>query len=148
MQRARGGDLLLHGVRAAAAAVPADHGRVGCLSVAYDSEVAEEKAQVALEQQATQLLGDRSAAEEVADMIERSQQSGGTWWKTTVSVVGVLVGVTGLMGALQAALNSVWEVKPDPDRSALKYLLRNARSRSRWWWASGSCCWSRSLRPA
>lgn len=94
------------------------------LSVAYDSQVAEEKAADALEQQATQLLGDRSAAKEVGDMIQRSHQSPGTWWKTAVSIVGVLVGVGGFMGALQTALNNVWDVKPDPERSFLRYLLK------------------------
>ncbi|TWT96054.1 hypothetical protein Pla108_31360 [Botrimarina colliarenosi] len=94
------------------------------LSVAYDSQEAEEKAQDALEQQTAQLVGDLSAADAINDMIRRSRHDPDSWWKTAISVVGVLIAVTGLMGALQRSLNRVWQVRPDPDRSAVRYLFR------------------------
>ncbi len=93
------------------------------LSVAYDSQLAEQKAGGILEQQAAQLIGDESAVEGIAAMIERSSRAKGVWWKATLSIAGVLLGATGLMGALQNALNLVWGVQPDPDRSRVKYLL-------------------------
>lgn len=93
------------------------------LSFAYDSQVAEEKAGGVLEEQAAQLIGDEAAVEGIAAMIERSSRAPGTWWKATLSVFGVLLGATGLMGAMQTALNLVWGVQPDPDRSQIKHLL-------------------------
>ncbi|QDV73013.1 YihY/virulence factor BrkB family protein [Botrimarina mediterranea] len=94
------------------------------LSLAYDSQVAEEKAGEVLEEQATQLIGDEAAVDSIAAMIQRSRQTEGAWWKVTLSVAGVLLAVTGLMGALQTALNVVWAVRPDPDRSQVRYLVR------------------------
>ena len=93
------------------------------LSVAYESQVAEEKAEQVLEEQAAQLIGDEAAVDEIAAMIARSHHATGTWWKVSVSIAGVLLAVTGLMGALQSALNIVWSVKPDPDRSRVRYFF-------------------------
>ncbi|TWT88603.1 hypothetical protein Mal64_20880 [Pseudobythopirellula maris] len=96
----------------------------GGLSVVYDSQTAEEKAEGILERQAAQLLGNPDASDEIAAMIERSQHTTGKWWKTLLSLTGVVVAITGLMGALQISLNRVWGVRPDPDRSPVRMMLR------------------------
>jgi len=94
------------------------------LSVTFDTEDAERKAGEVLQEQAAQLIGDETAVEEIAGMIERSRRATGAWWKVTLSIAGVLLAVTGLMGVLQTSLNIVWAVRPDPQRSALRYLVR------------------------
>lgn len=40
-----------------------------------------------------------------------------------LSVLGLLFGATGAFGQLQAALNRIWEVSPDPERGGLRILL-------------------------
>src|SRR5690606_20416690 len=35
----------------------------------------------------------------------------GNWWKSILSLIGVLFGATGVVAALQSALNRVWRVK-------------------------------------
>lgn len=94
------------------------------LSVAYDSETAEDKAEDILKEQATQLLGEQAASEEIGAMIERGWTAPGVRWKAALSVAGFVFAITGLMGVLQSSLNVVWSVRPDPDRSKVKYLLR------------------------
>ena len=94
------------------------------LSVTFDTEDAEKRAGEVLQEQATQLIGDEVAVDEIVGMIERSRRATGAWWKVTLSIAGVLLAVTGLMGVLQTALNVVWAVRPDPDHSGFSYLLR------------------------
>jgi membrane protein len=42
---------------------------------------------------------------------------------TILGILALLLGATGAFGALQSALNRVWEVKPDPRRGGLKSFL-------------------------
>lgn len=90
------------------------------LSVAYDGEQAQKKAMSVLKTQTSQMLGNPAASEEIAKILENNQQAGGKWWKTLLSFVGIVIGATGVVAALQSALNQVWEVKPDPETSGIK----------------------------
>ncbi|QDS90012.1 hypothetical protein EC9_42150 [Rosistilla ulvae] len=94
------------------------------LSVMYDSEAAEQKAQGLLESQAAQMIGNQAASEEIGTILERNQDAGGTWWKTLLSFAGIVIGATGVVASLQAALNQVWQVKPDPDQANWTDLIR------------------------
>jgi membrane protein len=42
---------------------------------------------------------------------------------TILSVVGLLLGATGVFGQLQAALNKAWGVAPDPEKGGIKAML-------------------------
>jgi membrane protein len=42
---------------------------------------------------------------------------------TVLGILALLFGATGAFGALQSALNRVWEVKPDPRRGGIKSFL-------------------------
>ncbi len=95
---------------------------VGMTSI-YGAEESREKAQEFLQSQTSQLIGDRAAAVEVGQMLEKVNQRDGVWWKSIVSLVGVLLGATGLMSSLQSSLNRVWRVKPDPDAGFAKYFV-------------------------
>ncbi len=93
------------------------------LSIAYRGENAEEKAQTVLEDQAAEMLGNESAAQGITAILESNDQSGGKWWKSLISFVGIIIGATGVVGALQDALNQVWQVRPDPETSGIRNIL-------------------------
>lgn len=90
------------------------------LGVMYDREISQQKAHDLIKSQASQMIGNPSASDEIATILENNRKSEGKWWKTLISFVGIVIGATGVVAALQAALNQVWEVKPDPDRSSIK----------------------------
>ena len=99
------------------------------LSTTYEQEMADERAEKFLQQQAAQLIGDEAAAKEIGQIIENSRREPGTWWKSLLSLAGVLVGATGLVSALQASLNRVWCVKPGGDgQFALQFLMKRLLS--------------------
>lgn len=93
------------------------------LSVMYDSKQANEKAQGILESQASQMIGNPAAVDQIETIMENHERTSGKWWKTLLSFAGILVGATGVVSALQAALNQVWGVKPDPDTSGIKEMI-------------------------
>lgn len=65
-----------------------------------------------------------SGVEQINSMVEGAQ--GDQRRSIVSSIVGfvvILVGATGLFAQLQAAMNDVWEVKPDPRNSSLKYFI-------------------------
>jgi membrane protein len=57
--------------------------------------------------------------EQIDTMIEQAQLPGRGLWGTLLGVVMLLVGATGVMVQLQAALNQAWDVKPDPEQSGI-----------------------------
>lgn len=64
------------------------------------------------------------AADLVGTMIQNRQASGGNVLATAVGVVLVLVGATGVVAQLQLALNTIWGVRADPERSGLRRIVR------------------------
>ncbi len=82
------------------------------MSVAVERGEADDWARAFLQQQASNLIGVKAAAVEVGNMIELSHNQPGVWWKSILSLCGVLVAATGLVSSLQSSLNRVWGVKP------------------------------------
>ena len=64
-------------------------------------------------------------AEQVKTMIDSSSgtEKRGVF-ATIIGIVVMLVGATGLFAQLQAAMNDVWEVRPDPDKSSITYFFK------------------------
>ncbi len=60
----------------------------------YGVEEARGKTQEFLQSQASQLIGNQAAAVEVGKMLENVNQRAGVWWRSILSVAGVLVGAT------------------------------------------------------
>ena len=89
----------------------------------YDSEAAEQKAQAILQSQASEMIGNPAATEEIGTILENNENASGKWWKTLLSFAGIIVGATGVVAALQASLNQVWEVKPDPEQAGWKDMI-------------------------
>lgn len=80
-------------------------------------------AQVAIMEQIQGVAG-QEAAQLVRSMIENRQATGGNILATVVGLGLVLIGATGVVSQLQNALNVIWNVKVDPDRSGLRHVLR------------------------
>lgn len=93
------------------------------MSVMYDSEEAESRARHILTGKAAEMLGNQAATEQISTILENDEKSTGKWWKTLLSFAGIIVGATGVVAALQASLNQVWEVQADPERASWKKLL-------------------------
>ena len=91
---------------------------------AWYGEGGQEQAETYFNNQVSLMLGNPAAQEEVANMVDNVQNSsGGSWWKTLLSLGAILVGATGVVAALQDALNQTWEVESNPDRAGWKDLL-------------------------
>ena len=93
------------------------------MSIAYDADRANEKAHDLITNQAGELIGNEAAAGEITKMLERNQQQGGVWWKTVISLAGIMFGATGVVAAIQVSLNRVWRVEPDPESGSVKTFL-------------------------
>lgn len=94
------------------------------MSLTYESEVARKHAEEFLQLQAANLIGNKAAAAEIRNIIEHTHQHAGTWWKSALSIVGVIAGATGLVASLQTALNRVWKVRPVEGSFAARFLLK------------------------
>ena len=82
------------------------------MSVVVDPDLADKFAREFLQRQASNLIGIKAAAVEIGKIIQLSRNQSGASWQSLLSLLGVLVAATGLMSALQSALNRVWGVKP------------------------------------
>jgi membrane protein len=78
--------------------------------------------QHSLETQFSGLVG-ASGATQVRQMVSSGQQVTHGSFATLVGLVGLFLGATGAFLSLQAALNAVWEVKPDPKRGGVKRFI-------------------------
>ncbi|GAA5506130.1 YihY/virulence factor BrkB family protein [Novipirellula caenicola] len=94
------------------------------MSLAYDSEQAKAEAHEVLTTQTAQLIGNESISQEISGILKSNDETSGKWWKTLLSFAGIVLGATGVVAALQDALNQVWAVRPDPDKSGMKIMLR------------------------
>jgi membrane protein len=64
-------------------------------------------------------LGDlvgRQGAKAAQDLIAHAAQPGAGVWATAFSVVVLVLSASGVFGELQDSLNTIWEVKPKPNR--------------------------------
>jgi membrane protein len=93
------------------------------MGIAYEADVVHVRAGKFVHQQVSELIGNEAAAIEIGNIIEKAQNQSGSWLKWIISFIGVLLGATGVMMALQASLNTVWSVMPDPEKSSLRYFF-------------------------
>lgn len=99
------------------------------MSVVYEREEAHQKAQALIERQAAELIGNRMATDEITMILEQNLQQGGVWWKSLISIGAIIFGATGVMAAIQASLNRIWRVRPDPQKGRLKkYVIKRLLS--------------------
>jgi membrane protein len=93
------------------------------LRFVYSGNDLDVRAQKLLHSQAAQMIGNEVAADEIGRIISSNREQPGTWWRSLISFVGILLGATGIMVALQTSLNRVWSVKPDSRQSNVKYFV-------------------------
>jgi membrane protein len=94
------------------------------MALGLDREIANERAQTFIHEQASQLIGSEAAGKEIGNMIKNVAQQEGVWWKSLLSLLGIVLGATGLVGALQSSLNRVWKVKPKPGPIAWRFVIK------------------------
>ncbi len=94
------------------------------MSVVYAHDAADEHARNYLQEQVGQLIGHEAARQEIGRILDRAALQTGRWWKTTLSVLGVLIGATGLVQALQMSLNRIWGVKAIGGIFSLQFLKK------------------------
>jgi len=94
------------------------------MSFSVETEAAEMMARDFLQQQAGNLIGIRAASVEIGNIIELNRNQSGTWWKSLLSLAGVLIAATGLVTSLQSSLNIVWKVKPAEGAFATRFLWK------------------------
>jgi len=75
-----------------------------------------------IHEQLSQMLGSQSAG--MIDSMMAARQHGTSLLATILGAVALILGATGLFGQLQAALNTIWSVKPKPGRG-IKGMLRD-----------------------
>jgi membrane protein len=98
------------------------------MSLWYEQAGADVRAREFLEQQAAQVMGNQAAGREIGSIIQNTGQQVGTWWKSLLSLLGVVVGATGLVAVLPSSLNRVWRVKPQEGAFAKTFLWKRLLS--------------------
>lgn len=74
-------------------------------------------------EQVEQLVGAEAARQVGTIMSEAGRPGGGSLVATLLGIGALLFGATGAFVQLQAALNKVWEVQPDPDKGGFRTFL-------------------------
>ena len=64
-----------------------------------------------------------NVAETIKGVLDAQAESGGGVLATVLGTITLLVGATGVFAQLQTALNTIWEVKPNPDKGGVLHLL-------------------------
>ena len=82
-----------------------------------------------LKAQLDQLMG-ADAAKGLQDIITQAGQKGAGTVATVVSVIIALVGASGVFVELQDSLNTIWGVRPKPNRGILGFILDRSMSMS------------------
>lgn len=62
-------------------------------------------------------------ADAVRSILENASEGGGNLTATIIGAVALVVGATTVFAQLQNALNLIWKVKPDPERSSIWHVL-------------------------
>ncbi len=90
---------------------------------------AEERARKLIEIHAANILGNQDIQKEVGAILKTNEKETRTWWKSAIGIGAVIVGASGVLAALQNALNRVWKVAPRKgSHQAWRFLLKRALS--------------------
>ncbi len=75
-----------------------------------------------LKQQVSGVIGE-GGWHQIERMMQAAEKQTGGGLAAIVGIIALLLGATGVMVQLQAALNKAWEVKPDPDQGGVKNFI-------------------------
>ncbi len=79
--------------------------------------------QGSIEAQMREAMGAAGAGQVRTILANVDRPGAGGVLPTVLSVIGLLIGATGVFGQLQAALNKAWGVAPDPSKGGVKTML-------------------------
>lgn len=94
------------------------------MSLAYESEEAEARANVLIETNIAELVGNETAVKEIGSVMRSSQNADGVWWKSLISFVAIVTIATGIISAVQKSLNHVWGLSVDPKKISVGDFFR------------------------
>ena len=69
------------------------------------------------------LMAGQSSADQVEDLLERQVLDDESVWIKTLGIVVLLVSTTTVFISLQKSLNSIWRIKPKPNKMIVTFLL-------------------------
>ena len=99
------------------------------LSMVASDVSADERARRIVTRHAASILGNETIQEEVGAILTANEKESRTWWKSLIGIAAVVIGATGVLSALQNALNSVWRVAPRKgSHQALHFVLKRILS--------------------
>ncbi|WP_235295632.1 YihY/virulence factor BrkB family protein [Portibacter marinus] len=93
------------------------------IGTAYQSDNVQDK----LLQQLHQFMG-QSSVETVDMILENAGDLGETWWAKAITIGTLVFSATTVFISLQNALNNIWNLKPKPESSIVKYLVNRLLS--------------------
>jgi membrane protein len=64
-----------------------------------------------------------ATAKALEDILGNAYKSGHGWLATVLGIITLLLGATGIFGALKSSLNRMWEIKPKPRNSVTRFLV-------------------------
>lgn len=70
----------------------------------------------------------KEAALQVQETIQNTVVDDNSWWATTIGVIALLIGATGVFSEIQDSINAIWSVKAKPKRGWVKLLLNRLLS--------------------
>jgi membrane protein len=89
-----------------------------------ERDTADARARTYLQNQVGELIGSEAASREIGKILERTKLDSGKWWKAGLSVLGLLIGATGLVQSLQRSLNHIWGVEATGGVFSLQFLRK------------------------
>ncbi len=76
-----------------------------------------------LHQQIAGAMG-AETANQVQDIIIAAKRSRDSWWATTLGVITIFIGATGVFIEMQKTLNTIWDVKATTEKSGIWVFLK------------------------
>lgn len=76
-----------------------------------------------LHQQIAEAMGIETA-NQVRDIIIAAKRSRDSWWATTLGIITILIGATGVFIEMQKTLNTIWDVKATTAKSGIWVFLK------------------------
>lgn len=96
---------------------------IGSLSYFWGPELVEGQ----VYEQVREELG-QSAADSLEAIFITASQAQGSWIAAIIGIGGLIFGATAVFYHLQISLNRIWDVKSDPKRAILRYMIDRAKS--------------------
>jgi membrane protein len=73
--------------------------------------------------QISSTMGEETALQ-IQDIITKASESKNSFWATTIGVITILFGATGVFVQFQRSLNAIWEVKADSTQSGIMSVVK------------------------